>query len=162
MSEWTKEWMNREHQIISLTWQENVLLNRFSAEIIMAFLVFVSTCTSGGKWCLRFRTTALSSKVFTLMCWSQATWDSQGRADSSNVRATVWRHSWPVIMYILGRDTLIQTLRWGVSSLDETGWAKWEGNMVDHFEPCTRNLLFPENVYFVHKLFIKITTSILI
>lgn len=64
------------------------------------------------------------SEVFTLMCWSQATWDSQGRAVSSDVRATVWRHSLPVIMYILGRDTLIQTLRWGVSSLDETGWAK--------------------------------------
>lgn len=43
MSQWTKEWMNQEHQIILLTCQENVLFNRFPVEIIM---VFISTFTS--------------------------------------------------------------------------------------------------------------------
>lgn len=133
MSEWTKGWMKWEHQIISLTWQENVLFNRFPVEIITAFLVFISTFTSWEKWSLKSRgcrITALSNRVFALMCLSQKPCESQGRAVLSNVRATVWCHRWPVIMYILGRDTLIWTLRWGVSVLYETDWVKWEGEKM--------------------------------
>lgn len=92
-------------------------LTVFPIKLIVVFLVLVSTFPSWEKWYLKskgFSITALSNWIFTVMCLSQKPCESQGRTVLSNVRATVWCHRWPVTMYILGRDTLIWLLRWGV------------------------------------------------
>ena len=92
MDEWMNKGMNEpgasDHL---LTWQENVLFNKFPVEITAAPMVFISTFRTWEKGCLKsrgFRITALSNRVFTLMCWSQTPCESRGRAVMANVRAT--------------------------------------------------------------------------
>lgn len=44
----------------------------------------------------------------------------------------------------------------------QMGEKKWSFSWIVLSQAQEENVLLPENVYFVHKLFIKITTSILI
>lgn len=129
VSEWTKEWMNGEHQIISLTWEDNVLFNLRLVLLRLPHMVFISTFRTWGKWSLMsrgFRSPALSNRVFALMCFSQKPFESQARTVTSHGRATAWCHTWTVIIYMLGKETLIWMLQQGC----DTEWARWATDII--------------------------------